>query len=552
VFDLAVDREAVLEDVRVVVRDDPEETGIFFEAILVSTEGRIGILGDVLTHVRGRHVRVLEHRCPTGDVDRGVFDRDVVRVLYEHPVDVAVRSVDAAVPDLGAVPIVPKHERRLLVLIGRRDRDLTVLKQPVTRLVYTRFPFVDPDGLEFSVIGDPTVAEHTAARTGGSGVITPYQSPSVGRFHVSTDDVAVFVDRLRIALACRVQHNGVTAVFVPLAITHREVVVVVDDHRRSGDRRLLGWVIARVDTKVCEVAVLEEPALDSHHPFRMSITDAVAAELVDLDVLKDGFSGVSFTVGIAVRVKADPGDPRSVRRPAVSVYERTVSPHYCPHDTVDAVAISTSRIEQLSRPAVALGKVSGPLDVSDQSAVIRANPDTDQFIVAVQREVIKEYVFTPVLMDEPVRIIRVRESESDVLVTLSGPPNPPPTRRSRDHGFRLDLVLPGRELDERSGLVGVLQRAVYGVATGRIHPEVVDRVHDPVELDSAPFFGGRSQPRRTEDGTCSRRAQFHTVAPLQCPPAAIGLVPFSARFFALDGAVATAALACQLACHCGC
>ncbi|EMA57756.1 hypothetical protein C468_16500 [Halorubrum kocurii JCM 14978] len=167
------------------------------------------------------------------------------------------------------------------------------------------------------------------------------------------------------------------------------MIVVIDHHSRPGDGGLFRGMISRVDAEVCEVAVLEKSTSHSHDPRRVGTTDTVAAELMHLDVLEDGFARMSVTVGVAVRIKSDPGDTRSTRRPAVSVDERAVSPHDRSHDSVDTVGIPTARIEKLSRPAVTLGEVPGPLNVTDKPAIVCTNSDRYQLIVGVECEVVQ-------------------------------------------------------------------------------------------------------------------------------------------------------------------
>ncbi|WP_141212972.1 hypothetical protein [Halorubrum sp. Ea1] len=136
-------------------------------------------------------------------------------------------------------------------------------------------------------------------------------------------------------------------------------------------------------------------------------------------------------------------------------------------------------------------------------------------------------------MDEPVRIIRVREVERDVFVALTSSLDPPSALRPGKHGLRLHPVVAGWELDERPGFVSGAQRIVDRIATGRIHPEVVDRVHHSVEPDPVPCHCGRTQSRGAEHRTRRRRTEFYVVAPTQSADA-FGFAVVSARFLAID------------------
>ncbi|OYR46149.1 hypothetical protein DJ73_15255 [Halorubrum sp. Ea1] len=76
----------------------------------------------------------------------------------------------------------------------------------------------------------------------------------------------------------------------------------------------------------------------------------------------------------------------------MAVNERAVTSHHRSDDPGDTVLIKRPEVGHLSRILLLFGVKSGPLDVPDERTVVGPNPDGDQLVVAVDREVVEEHL----------------------------------------------------------------------------------------------------------------------------------------------------------------
>jgi len=145
------------------------------------------------------------------------------------------------------------------------------------------------------------------------------------------------------------------------------------------------------------------------------------------------------------------------------------------------------------------------LDVVEMEPVVGSERHADARLPVVgllDGEVLEHPVGSVPDLQEPVFEAR-REHELHVAPVAPGADDP-------EVGFLqeavrlLDQILPRRELDQRVAAYGSIERAVYGVVSGTVHPQIVDRVDDGVEAHAVARLarppGVRCKRNWTESG----------------------------------------------------